>query len=394
MYRDLLSRFHNFGVSRMAKKLPWGSFSHEDLLPDHEDDIYQNFPFLNFIGMLMVKINELRIGDNAVRSIQDTISQKIVGLTGSLFNGWDRSSWPIPFVRIETEDTQDKEAFDRRHTIKVCRGFKHVDEVPGAEYERSFPENGGVFNNFDMNSILTMAAMWGNVYGPIVEDTKEHNYETACVNILSVEQEKTDENLLTKSFVRSLLKYMGCYTRYNDNLQVINRIAGRVLDALKDPENVSGKLAINNNKNSVDEFIKDSNDWQSHNTENDNFFFEVITIQDNDSFAHTYAEKLLTRVCNRENKEATKGKITKVLLYNESNSNNPKKIVASRLKFKERLNSSWTSRRDNILNPVLSLFNFPIHVKKLSDLNLEIWNMNQVEDEDEPFEMAFDKEEG
>ena len=43
---------------------------------------------------------------------------------------------------------------------------------------------------------------------------------------------------------------------------------------------------------------------------------------------------------------------------------------------------------------VLSLFNFPIHVKKLSDLNLEIWNMNQVEDEDEPFEMAFDKEEG
>ena len=51
----------------MAKKLPWGSFSHEDLRVDREDDIYQNFPFLNFVGMLMVKINELRIGDNAVR---------------------------------------------------------------------------------------------------------------------------------------------------------------------------------------------------------------------------------------------------------------------------------------------------------------------------------------
>ena len=240
----------------MAKKLPWGSFSHEDLRVDREDDIYQNFPFLNFIGMSMVKINELRIGDNAVRSIQDTLSQKIVGLTGSLFNGWDRTSWPIPFVRIQTEDTQDKEAFDRRHTIKVCRGFKHVDEAPGAEYERCYPENGGVFNKFDMNSILTMAAMWGNVYGPIVEDTKEHNYETACVNILSVEQEKTDENLLTKDFVRTLLKYMGCYSRYNENLTVINRIAGRVLDALKDPENVSGKLAINNDKSSLDDFIK------------------------------------------------------------------------------------------------------------------------------------------
>ena len=378
----------------MAKKLPWGSFSHEDLRVDSEDDIYQNFPFLNFMGMLMVKINELRIGDNAVRSIQDTLSQKIVGLTGSLFNGWDRTSWPIPFVKIETEDTQDKEAFDRRHTIKVCRGFKHVDEVPGAEYKRVYPENGGIFNKFDLNSILTMAAMWGNVFGPIVEDTKEHNYETACVNILKIEKEKTEENLLTKPFVRSMLKYMGCFQRYNENNTVINRIAGRVLDALKDPENVTGKLAINNNRSSVDKFIDESDDWQPHNTENDNFFFEVITIQDNDSFAHTYAEKLLTRVCKRQNDEKTRQKITKVLLYNESNSNNPQKIVASRLKFKDRLNSSWTIRRDNVLTPVLGLFNFDIHVQKLSDLNLEIWNFHQIEDEDEPFEMAFDKEEG
>ena len=377
---------------KVAKKLPWGSFSHEDLRVDREDDIYQNFPFLNFIGMLMVKINELRIGDNAVRSIQDTLSQKIVGLTGSLFNGWDRTSWPIPFVKIDTEDTQDKEAFDRRHTIKVCRGFKHVDEVPGAEYERVYPENGGIFNQFDLNSILTMAAMWGNVFGPIVEDTKEHNYETACVNILKIEKEKTEENLLTKPFVRSMLKYMGCFQRYNNNNTVINRIAGRVLDALKDPENVTGKLAINNNKSSVDKFIKKSDDWQPHNTENDNFFFEVITIQDNDSFAHTYAEKLLTRVCKRQNDEKTRQKITKVLLYNESNSNNPQKIVASRLKFKDRLNSSWTIRRDNVLTPVLGLFNFDIHVQKLSDLHLEIWNFHQIEDEDEPFEMAFDKE--
>ena len=185
----------------MAKKLPWGSFSHEDLRVDREDDIYQNFPFLNFIGMSMVKINELRIGDNAVRSIQDTLSQKIVGLTGSLFNGWDRTSWPIPFVRIQTEDTQDKEAFDRRHTIKVCRGFKHVDEAPGAEYERCYPENGGVFNKFDMNSILTMAAMWGNVFGPIVEDTKEHNFETACVRILKTEQAKVDKSECNLSLI-------------------------------------------------------------------------------------------------------------------------------------------------------------------------------------------------
>ena len=86
----MLNRSHNLGLTKMAKKLSWGSFSHEDLRVDHEDDIYQNFPFLNYIGMLMVKINELRIGDNAVRSIQDTISQKIVGLTGSLFLWLDK----------------------------------------------------------------------------------------------------------------------------------------------------------------------------------------------------------------------------------------------------------------------------------------------------------------
>ena len=60
----------------MAKKLKWGSFSIKDLRIDHEDDIYSSFPFLNLVGMLMVKLNELRIGDNAVRSTKDTIDQK------------------------------------------------------------------------------------------------------------------------------------------------------------------------------------------------------------------------------------------------------------------------------------------------------------------------------
>ena len=377
----------------MAKKLPWGSFSHEDLRVDHEDDIYQNFPFLNYIGMLMVKINELRIGDNAVRSIQDTISQKIVGLTGSLFNGWDRSSWPIPFVRIKTEDKQDKEAFDRRHTIKVCRGFKHVDEVPGAEYERAFPKNGGVFNNFDMNSILTMAAMWGNVFGPIVEDTKEHNFETACVRILKTEQAKVDKsecNLIQRDFIKFILKYMGCYQRYDNNEQIVNRIAGRVIEAFRDPETVADRLAINNNKKDLETFIENSEDWRAHNTEDDKYHYETIIIQDNDSLCFTYAEKLLTRLCSRSD-----GKITKVLLYNEKNADNPKKIVSSRHLFKQRLNSSYQTRRDAALAPVESILNKEvIPSKKLNEFPLELWCMNQLDDEEEPVEISFDLEEG
>ena len=79
------------------------------------------------------------------------------------------------------------------------------------------------------------------------------------------------------------------------------------------------------------------------------------------------------------------------MLYNKENANNAKKIVASRLKFKEALNHAWYTRRDNVLSPVEQILNKDIIPRKnLSDLNLEIWNMNQLEDEDEPIEMVFD----
>ena len=103
----------------MAKKLPWGSFSHEDLRVDHEDDIYTSFAFLKLKEMTMIKLSELRISDNAVRGIKDTVSQKLVGLSGSLFYGWDRTSWPVPFMIVNGELI----VFDRRHTVKVCRNI-------------------------------------------------------------------------------------------------------------------------------------------------------------------------------------------------------------------------------------------------------------------------------
>jgi len=384
----------------MAKKLSWGSnFSIEDLRVDYEDDIYVNFPFLNLVGLEMNKVNEFRVGDNTVRGTKDTVSQKIVGLTGSLLYGWDRTSWPIPFLPIG----DIKEAFDRRHTLKVCRENKVVKEVPSARYERIFPSNGGILNSFSDHSILTMAAMWGNVFGPIVEDTKDYMFETACVSIIRDEIDKHEEDLLTRPFVRDLLKHMGCYTRYNDNTTVIERIVTKVVDALKDPEKVVGQLTINNNEEDIDKFISESDEWQAHNTENDSYKFVVIPLQDNISFAFTYAERLLTTVCKNEAEDpkvtiegTLPPKVTKVLLWNKENSNNAKKIVASRIKFKEKLNQGWQTRRDNVLAPIENILNPTIvdsYRKKLSDLNLEIWCMNQLDDEDEPFEMAFDTEE-
>ena len=374
----------------MAKKLPWGSnFSIEDLVIDHEDDIYASFPFLELEEMLMSKVNEFRIGDNTVRGTKDTVSQKIVGLTGSLFYGWDRTSWPIPFMPIGGW----KEAFDRRHTLKVCRDNNAIESVPSAKYKRVFPSNGGIFNSFTDHSILTMAAMWGNVFGPIVEDTKDYMFETAGVNILKDEKERAEEDLLTRPFVRELLRHMGCYERYNNNKSVVERIVTKILDSLRDPEKVVGKLTINNDEADVDKFLADHDEWQQHNSMNDNYIFMKYLIQDNDSQAYTYAERLLTMVC--KNEEEHPEKITKVLLYNKDCSNNAKKIVAAREKFRKRLNSGWVARRDNALAPFSQVFREDIidnYRKRLSDLKLEIWVYNQIEDEDEPFEMAFDTE--
>jgi len=53
----------------------------------------------------------------------------------------------------------------------------------------------------------------------------------------------------------------------------------------------------------------------------------------------------------------------------------------------------WQTRRDNVLKPIEEVLNpNMITRKKLSDLNMEIWCMNQLEGEDEPFEMLFEDE--
>ena len=89
----------------MAHKLPWGSnFSIKDLSVDPKDDPFINFPFLELDdstginGMQMTNVNELITGDNTVRGTKGLITQKSVGLAGSLSSGWDRTSWHTLFA--------------------------------------------------------------------------------------------------------------------------------------------------------------------------------------------------------------------------------------------------------------------------------------------------------
>ena len=386
----------------MAKKLKWGTFSTDELSLDRDDDIFIDFPFLEFVGMEMNKVNEFSVGDNTVRGTKDTVSEKIVALSGSLPGGWDRTSWPIPFLPDKTATgIKNKKAFDRRHTLKVCRVLPIIKEVPSAEYKRVFPSFGGTINSFSDHSILTIAAMYGNVHGPTKEDTKEYMYEIACASILKDENDLHDEDLLTRDFVKRLLTYMGCYDRYNNNNTVVERITTKILDSLRDPEKISGRVSQNINAEDLNKFYEESDEWQPHNTENDKYKFIMVPLQDNPSFCFTYAERILTTVCKNE-AEAPRvtvegtlpPKITRVLLWNGTNPD-PQKIVASRQKFKKHLNSSWQTRRDNVLNPIENILNPTIvdsYRKKLSDLNMEIWCMNQLDDEDEPFEMCFEDE--
>ena len=101
----------------MAKKLPWGTFTHEDLLVDREDDIYLNFLFarLNDNGFGMEKARNFKRSLNNVRGTETTCESKKVGLQGSFAYGWDRTG------------------LDKQQFVYEARRFKRVGERKKAE---------------------------------------------------------------------------------------------------------------------------------------------------------------------------------------------------------------------------------------------------------------------
>ena len=58
----------------MAKRLKWGTFSTDELSLDRDDDIFIDFPFLEYVGMEMNNVNEFSVGDNTVRGTKDRVS--------------------------------------------------------------------------------------------------------------------------------------------------------------------------------------------------------------------------------------------------------------------------------------------------------------------------------
>ncbi len=384
----------------MAKKLSWGSnFSTDDLRVDHEDDIYENFPFLQLKenGMQMTALDKLHSpNENTVRGATGFIKTKQQAIKGSVKKGWDRTSWPIPFLQLEKRAT----IFDRRHTFGACQElnleYGNIEEVPTAEYERIFPKIGGVINSFCDESILMMASMWGNVYGPIADDTKDHQFENTIIKILRLEAKRLDtelHSLFTFDVAEKVFRFMGARRRYSDP-RTLTRIPNNVVAALNSAETVKGTNCVNYDKDSVDKFIAENPiDWKPSNSQDAENVYRVYTISKEPWHIRDVINRLLQTVCKLENehKEGEPLKTLKVLLWNEKQGRKADEIVKSRDTFVKELNDTWYTRRDNVLanipNDILDLKeNFR---KRLNDFNLEIWCMKQLENE-EVHELVFD----
>ena len=366
----------------MAKQLKWGKFGIEDLRVDEDDDIYEEFPFLSLEGFEMISKSLLTITMNLVRGIYGTDETKMTGLSGSLPLGWDRTSLPIPFVDNIAQSIL--EIFDRRHTLSVLNRLNNVDDVPGARYVRIFPEGFDLINSFSTKSILTMAGVWGNVFGPIKDDAKDHHFVAAAVDIF-----KREDIVPEREDVREVVRWMGIYDRYNFNNSVVNRIITDVMSEYEDPNTVANKVSYDTDKNSIDNFIKESKEWQPNDTVTDTTVYIVKAIEDNTSFLAKYADDITRKICEVE-KEYGDEKLIKVLLYNKTNKQS-KKIANARKVFREKIVGQWELRRNSALLPIESILNPEIITrKKLNDFNLEIWVKDQIEGEDEPFQMRLD----
>ena len=383
----------------MAHKLAWGSnFSIDDLVVDQKDDIYQDFPFLQLKedGLNMTPIGELHSpNENTVRGTTGFIKQKQQAIKGSIKKGWDRTSFPIPFLMIK----KNKTIFDRRHTHSACQELEteygNIGEVPTAEYERVYPKIGGIVNSFSDESIAMMASMWGNVYGPIADDTKDHQFENTIVRILKNESKRLDvdvHTLFSVDVAQLLFKYMGGHDRYQDP-RTITRIPNNAVAALTSAKTAKGINTVNTHQSDVDNFISDSDDWQPNNTEDEDNIYRQYTISKNAYHQRDVVNRLIDTLCLTESKHE-KGqpiKKLKVLLWNEKQATSAEHIVLSREVFVEELNKSWYLRRDNVLKPVEDILNKDIIPrKKLNDFNLEIWCMKQLESEN-LHELIFDK---
>ena len=238
--------------------------------------------------------------------------------------------------------------------------------------------------------------MWGNVYGPIADDTKDHQFVGSITKILKQEQVflSASKNIIfTKDAIREIFKYMGGEDRYPNDTRTQNRIVNNVHSNVHETKKTdsSGTPCINNNINAYHAFIKDdSNEWLSNNKEDkiSNTVYRNYVISSNTYHITDAVRKLLKSVCKED--QTDDPRTTKVLLYNKEESDQSVKIEKSRDNFENALAELYYPIRDSALNPVEKIINKDIIPRKsLNDFDLEVYAMHQIDGEEEPIRLTF-----
>ncbi len=388
----------------MAKKLPWGSFTHKDLVLKKDDDPVAEFPYLELAELGMNPVTELSApNENTTRGTAALIPTRTQAIFSSIKCGWDRASWPIPFVLVDNR----KEIFDRRHTFASCQqvadSFTNILDLPTARYKRVYNPKGGLINKFSDKSISMIVSVYCNVNSPVPENVKDHEFIRSIIRILKHEStlgHTPKHELYTLDLCKQIFKEMGGYERYEDP-RTLSRIPNNAHTTLleKDEEDVGGTNTINNNfisghkDNSIDKFIFDNDGWQQHNSSDDTTHYSAYAISKTEWHTKQTANAIIDKCIELERTAKESGerpKKSKVLVYNENQANQANMIVKSRNVLKNCMNKVWYTRRDSVLDPVEGvLVKDMIPRKLLSEFDLEIWVLNQLEGE-EPYELTYD----
>ena len=184
--------------------------------------------------------------------------------------------------------------------------------------------------------------------------------------------------------------------RYLDDTRTQTRIINAVYDNVHETKKTSssGTPCINNNLSAYEAFIKDdSNEWLQNNKEDkiSNTVYRSYVISSNTYHITDAVRRLLKSLCAEE--QSKDPRTTKVLLYNEKDSNQSEKIEKSRDNFENALAELYYPIRDAALLPARNFmgkeFFDKIPKKSLNDFDLEVYAMHQIDGEEEPVRLTF-----
>jgi len=371
-------------------KHSWNSnFTIKDLSIKPEHDPLADFPFLNLIGFAMANIYSLVPSQNSCRGIKAIYTTKIEPLIGSLLGGWKDLSFPIPTLK--------NTYFDRRHTVHTLINLiedaklTFNNYVPIAKYEVVKVDHEPLISSFSERSIMTMAGLRCNVDKGDNDSSSEH-FKNSAIGIINAEYDfHPHHELKTKEFIEKLCSYMGVYDRFSNAGGAITKIIDHVYDNVNDVQkNVAGKDTFNIEKTDLDKFIHNSDEFEPHNTEDENTIHRNYPMSLVDYHNSDSIRKLFSTIFKEDNlaiEEDRDTRLVKVLLYSPKEKKNAAdyapNIKTAREAFLKNINKTYYNMADSVCSNWREDRHYNDDFKNLSDYKVELYFLPQIDGEDE-----------